>query len=478
MRIPSTATFPTGLPQAAVAIVFGLALALVIAQLSVFWASGAVLAVAFLALVLHRPDLGLLAALLVRSSTDLSFWFLGGALVHPSAGALPNTGMVLILIVAGGLFILSRGVPLLRLPGGTLFALLLLTGFIGMLRAESVLRSFSEWLPVVSGLVVYALAAHLFRSHRQVQSVIGVLAASFVVPAIMGFYQLVTVQGLVDPNVGRRIFATFYHPNAFGLYLVLIFSVFLCQALVHRGRRRLIPLLIVAATGPLLVGTLTRVAWVGAIVALLIAGILRSRVLLVLAPILLLLVIGTVPTIGTRFADPLGGSFADRVDIWRALLAQWLDVTGSDAGAVTAAVRRLTGLGPGVVDVLTAPGRGGVGFAAHNDYLRVLVEYGLFGLGAFLALHVVLLIFAFRTWKQARDGPMAAVALSFVTLAVAYPVMSLTENVFAATQNQMYFWAIAGLTVAAGRLSAPTASPASSAYPHTRDSEAEHSLDA
>jgi hypothetical protein len=54
---------------------------------------------------------------------------------------------------------------------------------------------------------------------------------------------------------------------------------------------------------------------------------------------------------------------------------------------------------------------------------------------------------------------MASVALSFLALTFAYPVMGVTDNVFAATQNQVYFWTLAGLTVAIRRMSLESAVP-------------------
>lgn len=453
MQSLATRTLSNNLSQALVALFLGLSLTFFVAQWSIVWISGAVLAFALLVIFLQRPDLGVLVTLATRSSTDLSFWILGGALVTDKLGALPNIGLILILIVAGGLFILSRGIPVLRLPGGILLTLLLFTGLVGMLRSDSPLASFNEWLPVVSGLIIYALAAHLFPRRRQIHAVISALAVSFVPPAIIGFYQLATGQGMSALGViGKRIYGTFIHPNALGVYLVLILSVFVCQALAHSGKRKFVSLLIVAASGVLLAGTLTRIAWIGAVVVLLVVGALRSRALLVIASFLVVIVAGTVPFISARLADPLGGSFADRIGLWRGLLYEWADLTRNDAGIIPVTLNRLGGLGPGIVAALTTPGRG-VPYAAHNDYLRVLVEYGLFGLGLFLALHLLLFAFAFRTWKMTTDKAMAAVALSFVALTVAYPIMNLTENIFAATQNQIYFWSLAGLTVAVSRLS-------------------------
>lgn len=459
MKNLTARVIPADLWQAMVALIAGAGLALLLVSSSVFFVLVVGFGIAYLVLFLVRPDLGLLSVLAVRSSTDLSFYVLGGALVSREVGALPNVALILLLVAVGALFIFSRGVPVLSLPGGVLFALLLLTGLIGTLRTESIMVSFGEWLPVVSGLIAYALAAYLFRTPRKVQAVVSVLALSFVVPAAFGLYQLAFGRGLIDPFVGSRVYGSFVHPNAFGVYLVLIFAVFLCQMLVQSGRRRLAALAIVAVAGGLLAGTLTRVAWVGALVVLVVVGMLRSRPLLLVLPVLLAAVLVAVPSIPERLADPLGGSFADRLELWGGLLRQWSLVTGSDGGPVAVALNRLAGLGPGVVGALTAPERWGIPFAAHNDYLRVFVEYGVFGLGLFVALHALLIVFAIRTWRRS-EGVMAGVALSFLALAIAYPVMSLTENVFAATQNQIYFWSLAGVAVAIRRQSSEPNPPA------------------
>ncbi len=444
--------------QVFLVVLSGLALAWLIGHAPIPVVLGALVAIVLCIVFLQRPDLGLLVVLFLRASTDVGLLLVKDvvAVQRGSLSALlsPNSGLILIVILGGGLFVLSRNVPLINLPGGGLLALLLLTGLVGMLRSDSILSSLNEWLPVVSAVVVYALAAHVFWSPRQIQRVINVLAASFVVPALFGFYQLFGGQGFLVRGLDTpRIYGTFVHPNPFGLYLVVILSVFVCQALVQSGKRRLLALLIVAAAIPLLIGTFARFAWLGALVVLLTIGTLRSRLMLVSVPLVALLVAGVVPAIGTRLTDPLGGSFADRVILWQSTIHQWEYVTSLDENPVLIALNRIAGLGPGSVGVLTSRVRG-TPYAAHDDYLRIFLEYGFFGLVFFLALTFVLIISAYRTWRRSTDEVMASIALSFVALALAYPVMSITGNVFAATNNQVYFWALAGLTVAISRMSA------------------------
>jgi hypothetical protein len=440
----------------------GVAVALLANSVPVHWALAAVGLVVFVVAFLHRPDLGLLAVLVVRSFSDLTLGHVAASAPGQILSSPLNVALILILIFAGGFFLLSRGLPIFRLPGGTPFALLMLIGFVGLvhtmgvLHTQSLLSSMQGWLRDMSALAVYALAAHVFQSPRAVQTVIDVLAAAFVMPAAMGFYQLVTRHGVISQGVGiDRITGTFaQNQNLFGIFLVLIFGVFLCQALAHSGTRKFIALSIVATSGVLMVATYARVAWVGTVVVLLVLGILRKRAFLVLVPVIGIIAIGLVPSISHRLADPFGGgSFEDRVGIWRSTVPEWVSETYDDAGAVSTAVNRLIGMGPGSIEFLVQRAFGRVS-VEHNDYLRMLLEYGVLGLGAYLWMYFAILIAAYRTWRQCPDERMAAVALSFTALTVSFMVMSLTDNIFGSTQNQVYFWTLAGLTVAISKSSA------------------------
>lgn len=402
---------------------------------------------------LRRPDLGLLAVLLVRASMDATLRLVldpAISAIGPEGALLtPNLGLLIILVVGGGIVVLSRRLPFISLPGGILIVLLLVTGLIGVLRSESLVLSVDQWTPVLGALIAYALAASLFSSPQQMRRVIDVLAASFILPAAFGLFQLATGQGTVLRDIGvSRVQGTFVHANPFGLYLVVILSVFVNQFLVQRGMRKFVALVIVAVGGALLVASFARFAWVGAAIVLLTVGVLRSRVLLLILPLILVITLVLVPSIGERFSDPLGGSFADRVSIWTSLLFTWESLTNQGEGPISVAVNRLGGLGPGSSLMLVFGFRG---THPHNDYIRVFVEYGALGLVLYVVLFAVLIVTAYRAWRRSSDNFMRSIALSFLALALAYPVMSITAQLFGLMANQVYFWTLAGLTASVGR---------------------------
>jgi O-antigen ligase len=207
----------------------------------------------------------------------------------------------------------------------------------------------------------------------------------------------------------------------------------------------------------LIVATYNRGTWVGAVVVLLVIGALRKRVLLILVPLVAIIAVAIVPSISLRLAGSLseGGSFADRVSIWQTTLPEWIAETRDDAGAVSTTVNRFVGMGPGGGEVMVLRARGGVN-AVHDDYLAVLYEYGILGLVAYLSIYLAILLSAYRTWRRCTDERVASVVLSFLALIPSLMVMSITSNIFGQTQNQVYFWTLAGLTVAIGRLAVRT----------------------
>lgn len=425
--------------QLALVIGCGLALAWLLNHTSPLMTLVAIFAVTYTIVFLQRPDLGLLFVLAVRSVTDI---------VSATGPRLadPNVGLFVVLILAGVLFIVSHRTPVLRLPGALPLAFLLLAGTLGILRAPDPLRSIDRWLAVFSALIVYGLVTALFREPKQIQRVVDVVVLSLVVPAIVGLYQYATHRMPYNPQEGvERLYSTFVHPAPLGDYLVILFSVLLCQLLIQTGTRRRLTFVLLVTSAFMLNLTLARAAMVGAVIVYAVVGTLQKRVLLLIGPVVIVFAVLLHPVLAERFANPFGGSFADRQRIWELGFSDWLATTADRESSVATAANRLAGTGPGTVVVLA-------GLLAHNDYLGVLFEYGAIGLIAFLAMTVSLIFTAYRTWRQTTDPPLKAVALSFLAVACAYPVMSFTDNIFSFTENQLYFWTLAGLTASVARL--------------------------
>ncbi len=441
-----------GFGQATAVLVVGLGLAFLAATSAPLFTMAAALSPLFFLLFLRRPEWGLLIVLFARASSDAVLLVLAAGDPVGLRGLRglvmnPNTALILILIGAGILTILARRLPMISLPGGILLWLLVITGLFGMIRAERLLHSLDEWIPMLAAPVTYALARGLFGHPARRSLVPKALAASFVLPAVAGYLQLLVGVGTISHGFGvARIYGTFVHPNPFGLYLVILTAVFLPVSFLH-SRLAVIARLILVASGPLLMATYARFAWAGAVIVITCIGLVRHRVLLVVLPLLALVTF--IPSVRLRLENPVAGSFASRVVLWRGIYDQWMDEATRGGTATSSITSILAGLGPGASTLLTEQFRGG-NIPPHNDFVRILVDYGVVGLVLYAALALTMIRSAYRAYRASRDDLSRAIALGFLALAVAYPVMSLTDNLVTATHNQLYFWALAGLAASLG----------------------------
>ena len=434
--------------QAIVAVLCGLALSRLMPKVSPPLLFFAVFAMGYAIVFLQRPDLGLLSLLVMRSSTDVTIWMLGLVKGVSVVGLTINSVLILILVGCGALYMLSRSVPFLSLPGGVLMILLQLGGLVALLRAPSLGAGLNEWLSIMSTIIAYALAAYLFRTPAQIQRVIDALAVSFIVPALFGLWELAH-----HFFSGWRVRGTFDSAPAFGMYLVLTLTVFTAQFLGHSNTRKFLAGGIAATSGILLLATYTRGAWISALAALFVIAILGKRVMLGLALIAIVLTAMAVPSINARVADVVQGTstFVDRSSLWQSTIEEWASGTLEPGSSFATMVNRLAGLGPMAQPLVT--GRSAYGSnIAHDDYLRVAVDYGIFGLILYLLLMLVVIGFAYRTWRRRTDKQLGAVPMSFVALTVGFAIFRMTDNLFGKTHVELAYWVLGGLTVAVARL--------------------------
>jgi putative inorganic carbon (HCO3(-)) transporter len=278
---------------------------------------------------------------------------------------------------------------------------------------------------IVALLVADAPSGHL----RAVGLSLGLSAGILGAMAVIGGGDQRAIAG--GAIVAGRAQASFAHPTALALYLILTFPV--AFALALRGAGRLRPLLI--ACGALgvvgLMFTQTRGSIVGAAVALLIllrwAPFRRLAVAgLVLTAVVALLNVGSVTqsqpvsVVGERLATigTLKTRSDDRIEIWRATPAMIAERPFLGAGH---------GNFPDISPKFALSDVGGLAFDhAHNLFLNVAVELGLIG----LAVLLVLLVLLFRASRRAladRSAPLYPLALAATASLAGVLVNSLTE---------------------------------------------------
>jgi O-antigen ligase len=299
------------------------------------------------------------------------------------------------------------------------------------------------WIRVGFGLALALLAALTVTSVSRARVVFGAVVVAGIHPVLVGLQQLLSGQ-YVTKGGFNSVQGPFDFPNEYGFYLVIVLVMSLVAALELRDRRvlRIGSGLLALGALVLLQHTYTRSAWIGTALALLVLALFHYRRLIVIAVVALGIAIVAAPSavesVQERFGD-LGSSNAassrNSLD-WRR--GQWermlhfgdeKPLTGQGFGSY----RRLTVKEFGFQDgsfstIQTAPGRGivGVGFAAHNDYVKLYVEMGIPGVLLWIAVLVGMVVTAA---SAARTPQLRPWAVAVAALGIAFALMSTSDNI-------------------------------------------------
>jgi O-antigen ligase len=164
----------------------------------------------------------------------------------------------------------------------------------------------------------------------------------------------------------------------------------------------------------------------------------------------LLIIVLTMPSIRHRVADlrdfetssregaaagPASALGTSNSFQWR--LALWRDTVAF------AAASPWLGHGLGSFPNLAVTTRIGLKIAAHNDYLKILVEMGIAGLFVFFWLHYTVLRGAWRVFRRYGTEWQSIFALAFIGLYLAILVISISDNVLSFHTVGWYLWAYA-----------------------------------
>lgn len=380
----------------------------------------------------------LVALFAMRASLDV---FRGGSSGLQSGLFVPSTLVGAFFVGSALAWVVVRGrAGELTRPSRTCRAFLVLSG-VAMLSAAgavSPLMSFEAAAKVFSSALMLLVLEQVFRDNPERIRVFLVAAfVAFVVPAIVGLAQFVGIMHLTtdpyDPVPLDRIRGTFSHPNVFATYLAmfLVFWIAMLPRVEARWRRYIAPAC--ALAGALLLLTYSRAAWLAALVGLLAVAILQSHRLFWALIVGLFVVVVMVPSVTTRVSDLSGSTGASsttadknsvswRFDYWKRILPE-------------ARQNPVTGLGLEMVAV-TQPDH----YAPHNVYIQAIVELGVVGFLAVLAVIAAIASDLRRAWRRARGRFEAGMVLGVTLVALGLLMQTFSENLLDEIENQWYFF--------------------------------------
>ena len=353
---------------------------------------------------------------------SLGFWFYAAHLLTIWGLALSNLCMA-----AAGLWSLKnrRNLPwdlhrdrALFVPAG-LYMIFFGVSILTSLELEASLGEIKDLL----SWITLGLAPTLIRGEKAVRRVVDAILVMILLLALHGIGQYY----LTDfGTLHRRIIGLFSHYQTFAGVL-LVGTMVLAARLATHGRRQ--PHLWIAFAVLLFVLqlSLTRGAWVAAILTLALPIVLRAkRRFLVAGLVLIPLFVWLAPDHWTERWE----SIVDLQDV-----SNYDRLCMAEAAGYMIAERPLFGIGPEVVETRyaiyrhpTAP-RTSVPHL-HNNFLQRAAEQGLMGLTAYLALMIAALGLAVRGLRRegGLEGPRADLYLATVLVVVGFNIAGLFED--------------------------------------------------
>ena len=290
--------------------------------------------------------------------------------------------------------------------------------------------------------LIFLLIEDTFSSYRRIRNALFILLSFSLVVGIDGLSQyffnvefLRHKSSVAITNGISAITAAFNHYNDFGAYLVVVLSLVLALFLPRQRRfDRLALILSLILFEVCLLLTFSRGAWIGFIFLLVLMLFLsrKFKELTIILTIFIILLIAMPITRGRlAFIFKIGGD-ADRLRIWQATLSM---------------VKENPFLGKGIgtfMDYFSKRAPNLLIQYAHNCFLQIWAETGIFSLLSFLAFVSVLLSKGIATFKKTNNYMLLGMSCGIF----GFLVHSFFDTHFYSLQLSALFWSIAGILAA------------------------------
>ena len=355
-------------------------------------------------------------------------------------GAVINALVILIAIIA----IIEKPNPVRKVISTTWLPFFLIS-LVALVIAPDLKAALKSYLTLISYAAVFALAIILVKDEKDYGRWMLAVFLSSLIPVAYGFIDAAT-GGYISAN-GFRINSTFSHPNILAFYLVLMISIgfyfYKTQAsYIPLWMRKLLPIYILMMLALLLM-TKTRSAWVACIFFFTIYALIYERKYLVLIGLALLTSL-LVPEIRDRVLDLGQGnevinysrlnSYAWRKLIWHDGL-NWMLPKHYFFGYGLESFKYYS------VDFFTMSG--GANSGAHSVFVQLFFETGVFGLAAFLWLHIKVAKLLIPFYKTNR-----LMIFSVVMFLLEYAFYAYADNMLGYLTFNWYLWFVVGAAYA------------------------------
>lgn len=301
------------------------------------------------------------------------------------------------------------------------------------------LRGAREWIRLVSLLLFFLISLQIAKK-RGYERIVNVTLLALPIPLGVTYYQIIFKTMGPNPAM-ERTSGTMAHPNILAFFMVVMMGLTIWKFLEAKKKRRYLWGVLVILETPALITPSTMNGWIMLAILLfmllLYSGKLKLKRTLVLLAIVIviILVIGSfiIPQISLQFQELWGikGSPKSRIQIWSAYLSEWRERPLFGYGLDTANF-----VFPATSSVLGKKGT----LDPHNDFIRYLVEGGIFCMAGFVGLQLAVGWNLLKKWRKVKKGKRNNLFIISSGLYLGWILISLTDNAITLTAFQIYFW--------------------------------------
>lgn len=322
--------------------------------------------------------------------------------------------------------------------------------------------SIPDFLRVFSPIMFYILIFNEIKQKTHINNLIWVIILSCLVPIFYGFYQYITHTGFIKHGI-LRINSTFMYPNLFGAYLYLIALMTVNQIVLTKKRIiKIFLFFILGITLFSLILTGTRTSFVSFLIGFIIYIFLtsRKRYIFFVLPIICLALL-TQSTIRERLFQPFessltlhkkhseyitiksnvlnkrerfkGNTWKWRTWYWKQVLKTYFrkPILGYGIGTSILAVQKTLHINANY---------------PHNDYLRLLLEVGIFGFFLYIISFGVLLHDFIHFFLNSMNREYKSCYAVSIAIIISFLAMIIASNRITANTLLWYFFAIIAIT--------------------------------
>ncbi|NTW29293.1 MAG: hypothetical protein HGA39_08045 [Coriobacteriia bacterium] len=323
---------------------------------------------------------------------------------------------------------------------------------ISVVFSEGVLSSALTWTRYATYILLLVVASAVAMRPENRRLLTWTVALTSLATVAQAAYQFARPDALAksfafSAEVGARVTGSFGNPNSYSEYLVLAFALTLSLALAEKDWRRWSAVAILLAQSCALVLTYTRGSWLALGLGVLVAALMidwRLAGAFVLAGGgLLSIVPGAMQRLTSIFASEGGASV--RLPLWNLAvemfrLHPW---TGVGLGGYVTALMAQIKATPSMLPAGVTP------MNAHNSFLTLAAETGIFGIAAFVWFVVCTVRSCFTYAKKLVRGSAAWLINAALSVGViGYTANALTDNSFQNPRAAVFYWLLLGLMCA------------------------------